>query len=428
MPAGQEDARVDEPAAPPDPTTLNAALVDKLVRGGLIRSPRVEAAFRAVERHHFLPGVALEEVYRDRAIPTRRLGGRVVSSSSQPAIMAIMLEQLAVEPGMRVLEVGAGTGYNAALMASLVGPEGRVTTVDVDPEVVAAARQHLAAAGVDAVRVVLGDGRLGHPEGAPYDRVILTVSAAEVEPAWRAQLAPGGRLVMPLLLLDDLQKVVAFEERDGALESVSVASGGFMSLRSLGFPPGNPELRVRVEPRQPGDDAPPWRAVFTRPTTRIVFEYAATDLERCRALLNARAASVLDRAQAEARALNHSWLGAVHLLIALLREADGRAAARLRERGVALEAVLAETAAAGFDAGGAAPADADVIWAPPARRALALAVEAAREAGHQRVGTEHLLVGLARVDQAFSTLVFERLGVDLPALRSLDLTDASQLD
>src|SRR5512146_3300442 len=110
--------------------------------------PRVEAAFRAVPRHLFLPDLTPEEAYRDEAIPTKRLQtGQIVSSSSQPSIMAIMLEQLALEPGQRVLEIGAGTGYNAALIAHLVGETGHVVSLDIDQDIVDAAWLHLAATG-----------------------------------------------------------------------------------------------------------------------------------------------------------------------------------------------------------------------------------------------------------------------------------------
>jgi protein-L-isoaspartate(D-aspartate) O-methyltransferase len=105
-------------------STLHQALVDRLKCAGYIHTPAVEAAFRAVPRHLFLPAVAPDTVYTDEAIPTKRLDGKAVSSSSQPAIMAIMLEQLDLHPGHRVLEIGAGTGYNAALMAHIVGDSG----------------------------------------------------------------------------------------------------------------------------------------------------------------------------------------------------------------------------------------------------------------------------------------------------------------
>jgi protein-L-isoaspartate(D-aspartate) O-methyltransferase len=131
--------------------------------------------------------VGIEDVYTDRAFPTKHADGRPISSSSQPAIMAIMLEQLALEPGQRVLEVGAGTGYNAALIAQIVGQGGQVVTIDIDEDLVSAARQHLAAAGFDRIHVRCSDGGYGYPEGAPFDRIILTASAWDIS---RACLSP----------------------------------------------------------------------------------------------------------------------------------------------------------------------------------------------------------------------------------------------
>src|SRR5438445_2890424 len=147
----------DPTAAGGDPVALHQALVDQLRQAGCIRSTHVEAAFRAVPRHPFLPGVPLDLVYRDEAIPIKELDGATVSSSSQPAIMAVMLEQLEIQPGHRVLEIGAGTGYNAALMAHIVGDTGQVVTVDLDDDLVVSAREHLEAAGFSHVQVVCGD-------------------------------------------------------------------------------------------------------------------------------------------------------------------------------------------------------------------------------------------------------------------------------
>src|SRR5262249_44045487 len=151
--------RMDQTVSNDNTIALHQALVEKLKTSGCIATPQVEAAFRAVPRHLFLPDVALEKVYADEAIPTKLLeNGQAISSSSQPAIMAIMLEQLALEPGLRVLEIGAGTGFNAALMAQIVGERGQIVTLDIDEDIVAGARAHLAAAGFDTVQVVCGDG------------------------------------------------------------------------------------------------------------------------------------------------------------------------------------------------------------------------------------------------------------------------------
>ncbi len=210
---------------------LHEAFVEKLISMGCIRSPNVEGAFRAVPRHLFLPGVALERVYSDDAILTKRTDGKVVSSSSQPAIMAIMLEQLHLQPGHRVLEIGTGTGYNAGLMGHLVGDSGLVVTVDIDEDLVESAREHLGSAGLDRVSVVCGDGGLGYADRAPYDRIILTVGAWDIVPAWWKQLKLGGRLLLPLEVKGGVQKSVAFDQMDDHLESVSVKDCGFMTLR-----------------------------------------------------------------------------------------------------------------------------------------------------------------------------------------------------
>jgi len=144
--------------------------------------------------------------------------------------MAIMLEQLDVRPGHRVLEIGAGTGYNAALLAFLTGDPGEVVTVDLDDDIVAGARAHLQTAGFDHVRVVQADGGLGYAERAPYDRIVLTVGAWDIAPAWIEQLAPGGRLLLPLWLRGP-QLTVAFERAADHLVSTSISSCAFMRLR-----------------------------------------------------------------------------------------------------------------------------------------------------------------------------------------------------
>ena len=181
-------------------------------------------------RDVFLPDVDIADVYTDRAFPTKHADGRPISSSSQPAIMAIMLEQLALEPGLRVLEIGAGTGYNAALLAQLVAPGGQVVTIDIDEDLVVAARQRLVSLGFDRVDVRCSDGGYGYPEGAPFDRIILTASAWDIAPSWFEQLAVGGRLVLPLSLRQ-VQQSVAFDRHEDHLESASVVDCGFMPLR-----------------------------------------------------------------------------------------------------------------------------------------------------------------------------------------------------
>ena len=141
-----------------------------------------------------------------------------------------MLDQLDVQPGHRVLEIGVGSGYNAALLGYLVGENGTVVSVDVDADLVAYARERLAACRVSQVTVGCGDGGLGWPEHAPYDRIIATVGAWDIAPAWVAQLAPHGRLVVPLDLRGP-QRSIAFQPIGDHLESASVVDCAFMRIR-----------------------------------------------------------------------------------------------------------------------------------------------------------------------------------------------------
>ncbi len=212
-----------------------AALVDRLRDEKVIRTPSVEAAFRSVPRHLFLPGVPLEVAYADEPVYTKRddSSGVSLSAASQPRIVAMMLEQLQLQPGDHVLEVGAGTGYNAALLAAITGDAGHVTAIDIDQDLVDGARQHLAAAGITNVEVILGDGALGHAIGAPYDRVIATVGAFETPPAWLEQLAPHGRLLVPLRLAGAESRSIVFERVGDGWHSRGSEMNVFMPLRGI---------------------------------------------------------------------------------------------------------------------------------------------------------------------------------------------------
>lgn len=217
----------------PEAIRLRNAMVDRLVREGYVRDAAVEAAFRATPRHLFVPKVSLRRAYADEAIVTKQAEGRPMSSISQPAMIAIMLEQLALQAGQRMLEIGAGTGYTAALMAHIVGEGGHVVTIDIDEDLVAGAKAHLAAVGyADRVRVICGDGAEGWQPGAPYDRVILAVGATDIAPAWREQLAAGGRIVLPLDLRNNgVQFSIAFDSTADCLVACAFQPCGFIRLR-----------------------------------------------------------------------------------------------------------------------------------------------------------------------------------------------------
>lgn len=213
--------------------SLHQTLIANLRRERLLDDPAIAAAFQAIPRHLFLPNHPLEEVYADKAIAVKRDGSMWVSSSSQPAMMALMLAQLGLAPGHRVLEVGTGTGYNAALMAYIVGKQGKVISLEIDADLVEEARTHLAAAGCDTVEVRCADGALGAPDAAPFDRIIVTVAAWDLLPAWREQLAPGGRIVAPLTILPGLMLSLGLECRGEYWEAVSALPCGFLPMRGV---------------------------------------------------------------------------------------------------------------------------------------------------------------------------------------------------
>ncbi|WP_206441068.1 methyltransferase, FxLD system [Streptomyces boncukensis] len=222
------------PAPTTDPRALRDALVAKIDSLGTFRTEAVKNAFRTIPRHLFLPEVDLATAYAPKQVVTKRAAdGTAVSSASSPNIVATMLEQLDVAPGQRVLEIGAATGINAALLAELVGENGQVVTIELDDDLAEGARAHLTEAGYEHVTVLCRDGALGDPDRAPFDRIIVTAGAWDIPAAWWSQLAPGGRIVVPLRLHGSgLTRSIAFTRtEDDRMVSTNVAVCGFVPLR-----------------------------------------------------------------------------------------------------------------------------------------------------------------------------------------------------
>ncbi|QUX24910.1 MULTISPECIES: methyltransferase, FxLD system [Nocardiopsis] len=224
-----------------DPAVIDRLLdraVARLKAVGALCSEEVERAVRTVPRHAFAPEFPLEEVYDPRMVLRTRYAddGTATSSVSAMWVHTLMLERAHLAPGMRVLEVGGG-GYNAALVAELVGPGGSVTSIDIDPVVVERARTFLAGTGYgDRVEPVEGDAEHGHPPGAPFDRIIVTAAASDVPPAWTEQLVDGGRLVLPLEVRG-YQRIYAFTKRGGDLLVGETGDhAGFVPMQGAGAP------------------------------------------------------------------------------------------------------------------------------------------------------------------------------------------------
>jgi protein-L-isoaspartate(D-aspartate) O-methyltransferase len=170
--------------------TLRKEMVDRQIAARDVRDERVLEALRMVPREAFVPERLAEFAYDDTPLP---IGEE--QTISQPFVVALMAEAMEIQPGDKVLEIGAGSGYAAAVLSRLAR---EVWTIERHPSFVRQARGRMARLGYQNVYVFHGDGTLGWPERAPYDAIVVAAGGPEVPPALLAQLAPGGRLVIPI--------------------------------------------------------------------------------------------------------------------------------------------------------------------------------------------------------------------------------------
>jgi protein-L-isoaspartate(D-aspartate) O-methyltransferase len=229
-PSTTDEAQADE---------LRSAMVDRIAaqheRLGLVLGAEVRRALLTVPRHLFAEGDAdLEAAYKDQnAIVTKRNErGVALSSLSAPWLQALMIRQAVVQAGMRVLEIGSG-GYHAALLREIVGETGQVVTVDIDAEVTDRATRCLTAAGYRDIEVLCADAEYPLTPARTFDAIIVTVGAWDIPPAWSSQLAPEGRLVVPLRT-HGITRSWALEHQDGALVSVDQLMCGFVPMQGAG--------------------------------------------------------------------------------------------------------------------------------------------------------------------------------------------------
>jgi len=201
---------------------LARRMVREQIAGRGIGDRRVLEAMRRVPRHRFVPRQPMEEAYADRALPTA--SGQTIS---QPYMVARMTELLAVEPGQKVLEVGTGSGYQAAVLLELGA---RLTTIERFEALAGPAEAWLRELYPDAeLRVVVGDGSLGCPDAAPYDRILATCGAPDLPDAYRQQLADPGRIVIPTGERGD-QILMVYELADGQWTSTHDIGCRFVPL------------------------------------------------------------------------------------------------------------------------------------------------------------------------------------------------------
>jgi protein-L-isoaspartate(D-aspartate) O-methyltransferase len=188
-------------------------------------SKKVYEAIKKVPRHLFVPDRYKAEAYVDTPLPIGY--GQTISA---PHMVAIMCDLLELQEGEKVLEVGTGCGYHAAVVAELVGKSGRVYTIEYIPELAEMARTNLSALGYDNVVVIVGDGSYGYREAAPYDKIYVTASAPDIPKPLIEQLKPGGRMVIPVG--DAVQwLIVVDKDEKGDIRKKNWGSVRFVPLR-----------------------------------------------------------------------------------------------------------------------------------------------------------------------------------------------------
>jgi protein-L-isoaspartate(D-aspartate) O-methyltransferase len=202
------------------------AKVAELTRSGLLRSGRLREAMRRVRREEFVPPAWRDYAYAEVPLP---LPGRLATISC-PHSYPLFYEAVGLDRGHRFLEVGLGSGYGAALAREVVGSAGLVVSVEIDPVTLAFAAANLDRVGYTDVVRVLGDGALGHPALAPYDRICITAACQQPPTPLLEQLRTGGRLIVPIQR-DARQVLTAIEKQPDGLHRTSLCDVLYVSLQ-----------------------------------------------------------------------------------------------------------------------------------------------------------------------------------------------------
>lgn len=179
---------------------------------GFLNDQRVEYAIQKCPRHEFVPKSFLDLAYEN--IPVSLMKDQTIS---QPAVVARMTEWLDISQGQKILEIGSGSGWQAAILSFLVG-NGKVFSIDRHPKLVEFARENLNRLGIDNVEVILGNGGLGLPKESPFDRIIITAACKEVPPTLFEQLAVGGLLIAPVG--EYLQSLIVYKKTQHGIKKL----------------------------------------------------------------------------------------------------------------------------------------------------------------------------------------------------------------
>ena len=200
-------------------------MVEKQIERRGVKNRRVLEAMRTVPRHLFIPEASRARAYEDRALPIGK--GQTIS---QPYVVAVMTDALDPKPGDRVLEVGTGSGYGAAVTREVVGACGLVMSVELDPVTFEFAKRNLQSTGYDDVVLVNADGGPGYPKMSPYDRIAVTAACVEIPPPLVRQLAVGGKVISPIHR-HHTQDLVLLERRSEGIQRHLICQVAYVALR-----------------------------------------------------------------------------------------------------------------------------------------------------------------------------------------------------
>lgn len=300
-----------------DFTTLRERMIDRQIAARGLDDPKLLDAFRAVPREDFISGDYADYAYQDSPLPIE--SGQTIS---QPYIVALTIDAAGIEPGDKVLEVGAGSGYAAAVIGRIAS---EVIAIERHHELVELARKRMDRLGYRNVLIVEGDGTLGWPEAAPYDAIVAAASGSHVPQSWIAQLKPGGRIVMPIGEPHGVQSLVKVtKDEDGTLHREDLGGVRFVPLIGKeGFRDGGSEALVRSLPQMiaeageplPDIEDPAFAALFDRYAgARVVLlgeaSHGTSEFYRARAAITRR---LIERHGFNIVALEADWPDAATL-------------------------------------------------------------------------------------------------------------------
>jgi protein-L-isoaspartate(D-aspartate) O-methyltransferase len=197
-------------------------LVKKLIREGVLKTPKIVEAFRKLPRHEFVTREHTRSAYVDIALPTLK-----DSTISQPYTVAIMTEALNPKEGEKILEIGTGSGWQSCLIAYCLGGKGKLISLEIDKDLAEFGKKNVRKFGFKNISIINSDGSLGYEKEAPYDKIIFTCAAPEIPQVIKDQLKIGGIIIIPLGMPDEQRMILLKKLNKSKFESEEIYSGSF---------------------------------------------------------------------------------------------------------------------------------------------------------------------------------------------------------